>query len=289
MKLERLFTLGFVSAGMMLTSCADEEPTDDNGNGNGNGNTDPAAITIDGSATISAGTTIYQAVDTLLQDSVMMGEGEDMEWDFTWMVEHETDTMEFSNPVMAPNSGDFPNADMVLFDDAAIFIEETATSYDAIGMVMDMSEDGSGDYVSVPFTNPMSYLMFPADYGDILTDDYQAEQIMPFDTSFSQGGFTVTVDSLKFITGGDISFNYNGWGELTSDLGTFEVLRTLRTEEKYDSVFMHTDLLGWVPVENNSEMNKAVLFISNDYAFPLIEFELDSDTDEPRRGKFLKQ
>lgn len=290
MKLERLFAVGLLSAGLMFTACSEEEEdtTDNGGTGNGGDDTTevPVSITVDGTNAPTVGDIIYLSEDTLLQDSIDMAAGENASWNFDWLVEHDVDTMTFIDPSTTASAAVFTDANLAIETEpmSHMYLNSSATGVEVLGMSANM---GSPIPVALGFQDPMSLIFYPMTNGDNFSDDFSSINTIPFSIDLGNG---VSVDSMRMTRTGSVSLAVNGWGELTSPKGTYEVIRIERTEETSEVVEMRMVIMGvgsWTSVENNSDSRTTVQFQANEFAFPLVEFEMDS-LNNPMKANFLK-
>lgn len=286
MKLEKLFTLGLLSAGIMFTSCQDDEDPVDDGNGGGDNNT-PTSITFDGSTTPSIGDVYYQSVDTVLQDSVMMGEGENMAWNFDWLTEYFVDTLSIVDPSTTPGGASFPESDYAFQDgdeEFYFYASNTATGIEADGYAGDMIGDGNS--LSLVFDNPMNFTMFPATYGDSFSDDFYMDQTMAISVEIQPG---IYADSLRMKREGTVTADVNGWGEVTSPMGSYDAIRIARSENSTDSTWIYVEFAGgWMNVGGEMTSNHGVQFQANEFVLPVVQFDMDSLNTMPVSATFLK-
>jgi hypothetical protein len=287
MKLERLFAVGLLSAGLMFTACSEEDTTDNGGTGNGGDDTTevPVSITVDGTNAPTVGDIIYLSEDTLLQDSIDLAAGENASWNFDWLVEHDVDTMTFIDPSTTASGAAFTGANLAIETDpmSYMFLNSSATGVEVLGMSASMESIP----VALGFQDPMSLIFYPMTFGDDFFDDFSSVNTIAFNMELAQG---VEVDSIRMARTGSVSLAVNGWGELTSPKGTYEVIRIERTEETSEVVEMRMVIMGvgsWTSVENNSDSRTTVQFQANEFAFPLVEFEMDS-LNNPMKANFLK-
>jgi len=290
MKLERLFAVGLLSAGLMFTACSEEEDdtTDNGGAGNGGDDTTevPVSITVDGTNAPMVGDVIYLSEDTLLQDYIDMASGENTSWNFDWLTEHDVDTMTFIDPSTTANGSLFVDANLAIETEpmSNMFLNSSATGVEVLGMSANMEE--SPIPIALGFQDPMSLIFYPMTFGDDFSDNFSSVNTIAFNIELDG----VVVDSIRMERTGSVSLTVNGWGELTSPKGTYDVVRIERTEETSEVVAMRMVVAGfgsWMNVENNTESRTTVQFQANEFAFPLVEFEMDS-LNNPMKASFLK-
>ena len=148
-----------------------------------------------------------------------------------------------------------------------MFMTKDATKLSMVGFAGDFF--GTGDRQL--YMNPDDDLIrFPANYNDSYTDT----SIQMF--SFPGSDLGIPVDSIvnKRETIKDVTID--GWGELTTPMGTFPVLRLNQVTRAWDSTWAYS--FGFPQLADNStDTSYSVAFWSNDPAtgFPLAELSHD--------------
>lgn len=173
--------------------------------------------------------------------------GEDYEWDYSNLVSFSQDSTSFidlsdtpflyqfifNNPFDPSNQATegqaingldlIPTIDI---EDAYLFTKNSTSKIEEIGYGVTFS----GIPLPIQYDNKKTLYEFPLNYGDTLVDDY---------------AFSVSIPNLAYLgESGTRSYEVDGWGNLTTPFGTFEVLRT-RIEHNYeDSIHIDSISMG---------------------------------------------
>lgn len=283
MKLNRLFVLGMLSVGLMLTSC-EEETTDTADNVGTSDNTDnggttevPTPITLESTDAPTAGDIFTVSMDSTLSATYDISTGENKTWNFADLMEDESDTYTFT-----PFTGtDVAGATMTLVatsDPTTVtFIGTTNTSSDVVGIsVMGLT---------VPLSDAMNVMTYPATYGDTGNDTFEAMESFHKDdvpsallsSDPSIAAYISVLDSVKITRTGTVTTDINGWGELTYGSTTKDVLRIEKTEDATQVIAVYINGLGWLNVLTDTISRHYVQFQAKDSGLPQVEFELDAD------------
>lgn len=282
MKLNRLFVLGMLSAGLMLTSC--EEETTDNTDGttdttdNGGGDTvTPTPITLESTDAPAAGDVFTVSVDSTLSATYDISTGENKTWNFADLMADESDVYTFTSYT----ASDIPGAtvSVVATSDptTVTYIGQSNTSSDVVGI--------SILGLSLPLSDEMNVMTFPATYGDTGNDTFSASKafhkdevpsaLLSSDPSITD--YLAVLDSVKITRTGSVTTDINGWGELTYGTTTKEVLRVEKTETATQVIAVYINGLGFLDVLTENIDRHYVQFQAKDSGLPQVEFELDAD------------
>jgi hypothetical protein len=91
----------------------------------------------------------------------------------------------------------------------------------------------------------------------------------------------IGVDSARTKQNVEQEFMADAWGEMTTPLGTFEVVRLMKMEVTIDSTWMYSMGSGTL-VDNNHDTTYTYSFFTNDanVRYTLVEYDYDPDLDE---------
>lgn len=282
MKLNRLFVLGMLSAGLMLTSCDDEttdpDNTDNTDNTDNGGTTEtPTAITLESTDAPSAGQTFTLSIDSTLSATYDISTGENKSWNFSDLMEDESDTYTFTSFT----GTEVPGATMTLVaasDPTTVtFVSHSNTSSDVVGIsIMGLT---------VPLSDGMNIMSYPATFGDTGNDTFEASKAFHKDVVPSEllssdpsiEAYITVLDSVKITRTGTVTTDINGWGEATYGSTTKEVLRIEKTENATQVVAVYINGLGWLNVLTDTIDRHYVQFQAKDSGLPQLEFDLDAN------------
>lgn len=189
-----------------------------------------AQITVLNSHVAPIGSIIPQAYDTLPSGLTPGSAGANQTWNYANINEHEVDTMTFTNPAWTPNGGDFPAANIAAVvsnqdGDAYVYIDRSSSGLVTIGQAVDFF--GTGSPVSIPLNPNQVIINFPANY----LDTYSGTS--GFDVTMD--GSTLNIDSIRLKQVMDRAYTIDGWGSITTPIGTYDALRIELTETSIDS------------------------------------------------------
>lgn len=226
-----------------------------------------AQITVNQGNLVVAGDVVIQNNDTLPSVSGPTT-GTNQTWDYSALVAHTEDTMNFVAPGWLANSADFPTATLgaTFSQGVDIYLEKDASGLRNIGFAANFF----GGSTAVHIDPSETIIQFPATYNDMYADT--SRQRMSFDGA-SVG---LPVDSVVNISLRYKNVHIDAWGSLTTPYGTFDVIASNETTISYDSTF--TYLFGSESlVDSGVDTSYHYTFWSDDPSakFPVMELELD--------------
>lgn len=208
-----------------------------------------AQITLNTADFPTAGDTVRysQVFGPSFDDLELDNTGEGVNWDYTWLevFSQDVDTflqvsdapflyqVFFNNVFLYPESfsnlatktPDFAFGDFSL-EDPYTFYNNDEDSYRATGFGVTVT----GLPISVPNEGNEVLYSFPMEYGNTISSDFETTLEVP-------GLYT-------WIQTGTRSAEVDGWGTLTTPLGTFNVLRQVALREASDSTYIDLLELG---------------------------------------------
>jgi len=196
--------------------------------------------------------------------------GANQTWNFSTLLNSSVDTLTFVNPGFLPSGANFPNANLAIMnstDGSEIYLENTPN-----GLFIDGAYgDPTGMGAMVITFNPTEQL---ADFTTTYLTSFQ--NTSGFDFSFP---FTIIpgVDSLRIKEIKIKDVVTDGWGNVTTPLGTYPSLRNRGRVITIDTVFVHpVGPPGWVDIGPPYTTTDTVWHFSwwaNGKGFPLLEFD----------------
>lgn len=226
---------------------------------------------------------IVDATDQVVQNSDTLptipfpASGTNMSWDMTALNMHDQSNLSFGAPGWFNNGSFYPNATLGASDGGGfeLFFSKSSSSFGIVGFAGDFLGLGGGD-MQIHMNPADEIIRFPANYNDSYSTSSMSTLSIP-GSLIPPGILPVTPDSIvnKTYTFKDVSID--GWGELTTPLGTFPVLRQYSQNIEVDSTYAY--VFGFAQlVDNGLDTTYSITFFSNDQStrFPLAEVQLDS-------------
>lgn len=221
---------------------------------------------------------IYQANDTLLTSSAIVGSfGISQTWNMTSLANHTTDTMTFMSASWLPNAN-FPTSNLIIkqgWQNNYIYATNSASSFTIEGL------SGTADFGAGPMTinqvnTPSEILMnFPGTYLSSFTNNYvnNTNIYLGYDP-----GFGFVIDSVRLHSHVKKTSLVDAWGTLTTPLGTFNVLRVEETVVRHDTTDAQIPAFGgWIyDVDDTADSTTGYSWWANGVGFPLVSIKLDS-------------
>lgn len=230
-----------------------------------------AQITVNESDVVVAGDMVIQNNDTLPSVSAPTI-GANQTWDYSGLVAHEEDTMNFVAPGWLANSAAFPTSNIAVESDGAeIYLEKDAAGLRTLGIVADFFGGAPIVIKSEPYE---TIIQFPANFNDNYTENISQRLMidgatlgLPFDSivNTTHSTRTVTIDS---------------WGSMTTPFGTFEVLGQDEMNISIDSSFTYVFGIETL-ADSGADTTYRRSYWSNDPSakFPVMDLELDETGD----------
>jgi hypothetical protein len=238
-----------------------------------------AQITVTETEMAQIGDQITRYQDTII--SFGPGpEGPNQSWDFSGnnLVQRVTNTTSVIDPSTTPYANDFPNSNVAMTNDNTAYAYFSQSSNELItdGAAGDLLM--TGEIILTPL-NPTSKLHeFPKTYGDNFCDPYA------FDVTVDGSAFSPLADSARLKHVATICDTVDGWGTITTPVGTYNCLRVKRVEYALDSsFFLPTFGLppSWTFLEEAYDTNTSYAWLTMETKLAVAEFTYDS-LDQPR-------
>jgi hypothetical protein len=256
-----------------------------------------AQVTINRSDLVVSGQKAIQATHS--RNHGMAASGANMTWDFSDLMADESDSLRFGLPFWYKGNENFPNANLAYIsygeDSTIYFMSATSTEFRVFGYYQytDTSED------ILQFDSKI--IGFPSTYNTAFTES----------TTVNGGSFELGVDpdstgplpfidSLRFNYIRTVKSNIDGWGNMTTPLGTYPSLKQTSLEIGTQSVDMKSNgvwttipkvvltLLN-IPVPE-PDSNFSVNVWTNDarVGFPLVSYSYSPGQDSAYDVTWLK-
>lgn len=227
-----------------------------------------AQITITSADAPQPGDVYINANDTGITTTITPGPaGENVTWDFSMLGNAYTDTTIFVEASTIPQSVDFPGANLAeLTSQDTSFLKTTSSEITFLGVLSDGME--------MKLDNPLIGMKYPYTYGTTFSDTGHFSVTIPYDTTV-QG---INIDSVKFDKTINSTDSCIAYGQLILPLETIDnVLINKNTSLNHDIVSVHTDLMGWVDVQDTQYTTISYSAYKNGYGQPLLTLSLNDD------------
>jgi Secretion system C-terminal sorting domain len=227
-----------------------------------------------------ANTTVYIATDTT--PTIVNGSGgANQNWDFSDLHLQTLDTISFLPYSYAPNPK-FPTSNLILkqgWQNNFAYLKSNSNSVSILGSAATI-DFGTGPLNLNQVNAPSELLLnFPATYNSSFTNNYVSK------TKFYYGQQVqgVQVDSFRFKSTVTKSQLIDGYGNLTTPLGSYSVLRIKETKINYDTVDAYVVVFPpfgvWQNVQNTFDSVTTYSYWTNGIGYPLatVNFDIDSN------------
>lgn len=210
---------------------------------------------------------VHQINDTT--PTVMPGNaGANQTYNLAALNNQSTDTIIFTQPQFTPNGANFPGSNTVAVfntNQAFVYFNSSPTSFQITGQAADPI--GSG-LIDIPFSDYEKVLDLPCNYNTGFVDTARGEgwTYLGYDP-----GVGFVIDSVHIRTTIHKTSVADGWGNLTTPLGTYPVLRINTTRLQIDSADIQT-MNTWIYdayIVNDSV--RTYTYYANGIGFPLAE------------------
>lgn len=194
--------------------------------------------------------------------------GANQTWNYSALLEDSTGTMSFGAAGWGNGSAEFPDATLSANDNSGmgdIYLRKNSDALDLLGFYGDLSQSG----------NDEAYYFDPQNRITPLPLTYNTTDQNSFVFEFTvDGGQQADSVRIKQVT--DQEFEADAWGELTTPLGTFDVVRLKKIEITTDSTWAYA-FGNETLVNDGKDTTYMYNFWTNDQTarFPLVEYEYD--------------
>lgn len=224
-----------------------------------------AQITLDQWDIAGVNTVIQQSNDTLPIETPGAG-GANAIWNFDSLNNHTQDTLLFTNPNWTPYGPQLPTANIAvgfgMNSGNYAYLNNQANACYIVGQAGDF---GFGPMVLA--LNPNDQLLsFPCTYNTSFNATSRFSIEFPFNQSPPIDSIRVNHQQVKTSI-------CDGWGNVTTPLGTFPCLRIKEHNVTLDSIFGHTPFTGWGFLQEVLDSNDHYAWWADGIGFPLVEMD----------------
>lgn len=200
---------------------------------------------------------VIEAIDTVVDASITVGANGSTSWDYSALMAHDTVETFFVEIVNTPHAGTFPSSNLVAFQNGGTYtyFSKTSERLEVLGTSTSLDLDTDTLDLIIKYDNPATLIEFPCTYQTTFTDTSKFSIGLPG----SILGIPA-VDSVAFGTTTYSTTEVDAFGELTTPLGTFDVIRLKTEDVSFDTTSFFFG--GFSTVEGDS-----IGILSTDYTF----------------------
>jgi hypothetical protein len=200
--------------------------------------------------------------------------GTNQTYNLTALNAHTTDTFDFTDPNFTPNGSAFPGSNeaaIINTNQAYVYFNVSSTAFQITGQAADPIGNG---IVNIPYSDWEKVLNFPCTYNSAFMDTAKGEgwTYLGYDP-----GIGFQVDSVHIHTTVYKNSIVDGWGQATTPLGTYNVIRVNALRHQIDTVDIQA-FNAWIPnafIQDDS--TRTYTYWANGIGFPLAELSDHQD------------
>lgn len=200
--------------------------------------------------------------------------GTNLSWNYAALVEDSSGTLNVGVASWGAGYSEFPTANLLGDDNSGqgeIFLRKSASALDLLGYYGDPT--GSGTNQAFAFDPQDRITPLPLTYNTTDQNNFT------FETTVDPG--QTGVDSARVKQEAQQEFLADAWGQLTTPLGTYEVVRLLKTQITIDSAWFYA--FGNEQLVNSGrDTTYTYSYFTNDanVRFPLVEYDYNPNTQQ---------
>lgn len=214
---------------------------------------------------------IYQANDTLPTVSVGSA-GVSQTWNMSALDSNTIDTLDFLPYSWAPNAY-FTSANIAVkqgYQNIYAYLINAAPSLDIIGNGGVVNFFGPPTVINQINSPAEKLATFPFTYNSTFINNFTTTTL-PFPVSFTP------YDSIRFKSSVSKTVLVDAWGNLTTPLGTYPVIRSKEIKLNYDTTDGHIAFVAWQQaLQTSGALITSYSFWANGIGFPLVTVTMDS-------------
>ena len=228
-----------------------------------------AQITLTSTDNPIKGLQVVEATDTA--PTISLGGSGAQTWNFTGIKQTKLDTFQFLDPSTTPGNAFFPSANLslktTLIPGFIAYLDSKNTGLSFVGLY---------NFYGFPvfYSTPQPFLSDPATAGTSYTGQYNWQIHLP--NIYAIPG----IDSLWRKHQNTYASVMDAWGNVTTNLGTFNCLRQKLTEIQIDSIYVKGPATGGNWVWNGNAVVDTTIhyrFRHHDFQFPAAEVDTKAD------------
>ncbi len=250
--------------------------------------TTTAQITITSADITTAGNTVLQRNDTMPTISIG-NSGTSQTWNMSALNNHTQDTMYFVAPAGLPGASSFPTSNLAIKmkqqgQSTNLFANSSSSSLQALGFQAIVDIAGTPANVVIK-NNPAEIMVnFPSTYNTNFNNNYVSKGTFYYGVD---PGIGFTIDSIRLVSHVTKIVTFDGWGSVTTPLGTYNALRVETLKWNTDTLSGYNAFTGWFDVQNSMDSSKTYDWWANGAGFSLVSVTVDWVTENATRATWL--
>jgi len=207
--------------------------------------------------------------------------GPNQHWMFPAPIQHETETTSVVAPSSTPHSSSFPGSNMAMTNDnsAFLFFDVNSSAMIATGVAGDLLQSGSN--ITVQFNPTLKIHDLDRVYDDSFDDIYYFEAIVN-NFPVTIFGVTTTMHSVRLRHHGHVYDTTDGYGQITTPVGTYDCLRVKKVDFTVDSIWTKT--FSFSPWSYQSSLGgpnviTTYSWLAKETKLPVAEMTFDSENN----------
>ncbi|MBC7865570.1 MAG: T9SS type A sorting domain-containing protein [Bacteroidia bacterium] len=226
-----------------------------------------AQITITQADLPTVNSFVITANDTLYSGTAGTT-GTNQVWNFPGLINHDIDTTGFVGPAGQMGASNFPTANMCIAspaDSTWMYVNGSAGSFDVLGYYT--YDANFGGWLSLNFNPTYKYITLPSTYNTSFNNTAKTFIKIPYTA-------LPPADSIWLRESIAQTSNMDGWGNVTTPVGSYNALRQKITEIKIDSIFAHA-FGSWNFLQATPDTDVIYRWWANGKLFPVLEMTKD--------------
>lgn len=226
-----------------------------------------AQITFTSNDVMAVGTKVYVHKDTVSTITSPGNSGANQTWSFTGVTTHVYDSIRALNPSSTPYGSSFPSSNLVFIQGADYaYLKKQTTQLEVIGAYISQLN------TTANFQNTDIISKFPTTYLSSFADT----SIVVGQTTGAAIGVT-SVDSVRLKRTVYKKSKTDAWGQITTDVATFNSLRICDTINQIDTIWAKTPNFGWIMFSSTDSLMYNYSWITDDsnYGGPVFRLNFD--------------
>jgi multidrug transporter EmrE-like cation transporter len=255
------------------------------------------AITITESSIVSNNQFAQLFTDTSLSaytNSEAVKSGADVNWDLSDLSNDVVKDLTFTDPASLNDYSLFSNANLGLQvspDNFDIYFNKTANEFAIEGIVGDVA--GLGVVLKAKMSPAQTLVTFPSTYQTTFNTVSKASASAYHGQTesfvYNNVYYTFFVDSFKAEYTYNISSEIDGYGTLTTPVGTFKALKQKVQEVQVDTHYAYVQGVGWYPFEYETITEYKLRWWVDGLGYPAVEGEYNPGNNKVNNVNYLSQ
>lgn len=240
-----------------------------------------AQITITSADVAAPGQIVYQATDTLPSISVGTASTVSQSWNFSSLAQPINDTLSFLAYSSAPNPN-YPTSNLVVkqgWQNNFGYAVNNASQLSLLGNSGIVNLAGFPTTVNQICGPPEKLATFPLTLNSNFTNNYRTHAKFYFGHTVPVGANSYQVDSIREYGTVHKTVVVDAWGQLTTPLGQFNVIRSKETKITHDTIdaYVNLGLFGlWQNFTKTADSTTSYVYWANGVGFTLVTATMDS-------------